>query len=489
MKLSDLQLNRQLYRTQPQTAEVLGADAVASNEAAPPSTAIASGNSVTDINTNAEQINGDVIAPGTIPPSTLDISNFGWTQTCAFSVIDSDTVSWSSGNFTSADGSNTYALAGGTTGNMGASPARTYVYLDIDTSTVEYQVSTSITAPIGIGKVLIAVCQAAIAPSTTATYALVQATQIVGDNVIANTIDAQKLNVGQLSAITADLGTITAGSITGITITGSLFRTATSGQRIEITSSPTNLINFYDDSDLYGSLEVESSGGSGHINLSTPDGAGLFLDTDVGSSGYGGATLSAQGGLVDVSGNATNSYSTLGIQGGGSVGIHGGPSGDEIFSDDGGGDYVPFAMDLIPKDDLYYFLGSASFQWQQLYVGQINGLNSLSLATSLILTGTASFTRNSIIQPTFYHGYVSGTSITKSNTSFTATNPSTGNYTITHNFGSVNYTVQLTVLRASGTGAYTAKLATLGSDTFDVIVFNDTGTSVDSDFMFLLVKN
>ncbi len=240
MELTDLQLNRNLYKTQPQTAETLSADDVAANATPAPSTAIASGNSVTDINTNAEQINGDTIAPGTIPPSTLDIANFGWTQTCAFSVTDADTIAWGAGTFTSADGVNNYSIGAGNTGNMAASPVRTYVYLDINVSIAAYQISTSITAPVGIGKVLIAVCQAAIAPSVTATYALVQATQIVGDNVIANTISAEKMNVAVLSAITANMGSITAG-----TITGAVIQTSASGKRVVMNYSD-NSLTFYD---------------------------------------------------------------------------------------------------------------------------------------------------------------------------------------------------------------------------------------------------
>lgn len=211
--LSDLELSRNLYKTPPQTVETLEADEVASNLSPAPSTAIASGNSVTDINTNAETINGSSITPGTIPQPVLDIANWGWTQSCAFVVFDADTVTWGAGTFTSADGTSVYSISAGTTGNMGASPAKTYVYLDINVSLTVYQISTTATNAIGIGKVLIAVCSAAVAPSVTATYILVQATQIVGDNIIANTVDAEKLNVAILSAITADLGSITAGSI------------------------------------------------------------------------------------------------------------------------------------------------------------------------------------------------------------------------------------------------------------------------------------
>src|SRR3989304_4364843 len=103
MQLDQLFLDRYLYRAK-QVMNTQGADYVSSNVAPPPSTAIASGNSVTDINTNAEFLNGAVIQPGTIPQATLDISNLGWTNTCVFTVTDADTVSWGAGTFTSASG-------------------------------------------------------------------------------------------------------------------------------------------------------------------------------------------------------------------------------------------------------------------------------------------------------------------------------------------------------------------------------------------------
>ncbi len=478
MQLSELELNRQLYKTQPQTAETLSADTVASNLAPPPSTAIASGNSVTDVNTNAETINGSQITPGTIPQPVLDIANWGWTQTCAFSVVDGDTVSWGSGNFKSADGTQNFSISAGSTGNM---TLETYIYLDINVSTTAYQITTNILTPIGIGKVLIAVCKAG---SPTATYNLVQATQIVSDNILANTIVAQKMNVAILSAITANLGTITAGTITGV-----LIRTATTGQRIEITSSPTNLISFYDTSTLYGSLEVLKSGTDGYINLLSQDGAGLSIYTGIGASAFGSATLSGQGGSVDVSGNASNSFAEFGELNGGVFGLHGGPSGAEIYSSDGGSGYIGISSDWFPTADGTYDLGQSGLAWNTVYAKTINGLLTLTIANGLTLTGTASFTRNSISQPTMYHGYCSGTTISKTNTAFTLTNPSTGNYTVSHSFSSSNYTVQVTALRASGSGAYTAKMAVLGTSSFDVIIFDDTGAAVNSDFMFLLLKN
>lgn len=57
-------------------------------------------------------------------------------------------------------------------------------------------------------------------------------TNINGGNIQTNTVTATQINVSQLSAISADIGTITAGTITGATI-----RTAASGARIEMNST------------------------------------------------------------------------------------------------------------------------------------------------------------------------------------------------------------------------------------------------------------
>jgi len=196
MNLTELQLNRNLYKTEPQTSETLGAGDVASNLSPTPSSAIASGNSVTDINTNAEQLNGEVIAPGSIPVTTFDIADLGWIQTCVFSVTDADTVAWTSGVFTSAKGVS-YSISAGNTGNM---TAQNYIYLNINASLTAYQVTTTQSNIIGPGKVLIAVAQNG---SVTASYALTQTIQVVANNIVANT----------LSAISANLGSITAGEI------------------------------------------------------------------------------------------------------------------------------------------------------------------------------------------------------------------------------------------------------------------------------------
>ena len=85
----------------------------------------------------------------------VNISNRGWTQTCVFSVTDTDTVAWAAGVFTAADGTS-YNIDAGNTGNM---VARNFIYLDIAVSTTAYQLTTTATSAVGDGKVLIGVAQ------------------------------------------------------------------------------------------------------------------------------------------------------------------------------------------------------------------------------------------------------------------------------------------------------------------------------------------
>ncbi len=81
--------------------------------------------------------------------------------------------------------------------------------------------------------------------ANTITASQIAANTITGNEILANTITADKLNVVTVSAITANLGSITSGSITGTTITGNVFQTASSGQRIVISNSD-NALKFYD---------------------------------------------------------------------------------------------------------------------------------------------------------------------------------------------------------------------------------------------------
>lgn len=181
-----------------------------------------------------------------------------------------------------------------------------------------------------------------------------------------------------LASLSSNLGTITAGSISGITITGSLFRTASSGNRIEITSTPSNKISFYNGTDEIGYLEVTKTGDAGSLKLYSADGAaGLELVYNVAASQFtelslGGFTqggTSSNGGImmVDSSGTAQRAF-----------GLSHTSNGTPYIDLTGFGGYVEaqFQANLIPNVDASYDLGSASRRWGIVYATNISGTNT-----------------------------------------------------------------------------------------------------------------
>lgn len=285
------------------------------------------------------------------------------------------------------------------------------------------------------------------------------------------------------SSMTMANAGVTAATITGGTITGSLFRTATTGERIEIDTTNINQIRFYDSSTLYGSLEVDKVGTDGYIRLWAYDeGAGLKIDTGIGASGFNSAELFSNGGTLYTNGSASNGYIGLIAKNGGVFFVEGGPSGDILYTD------IPFDSDILPNIDGAYNLGSSSKKWSTIYAYTVNGLTALTVSGS---ANISSLIVNSANIVRTYSAYVSGTSLSKQSTGgvFTASNPATGRYVLTHNWGSSNYTVQATAYRTTGAGAYSAKVSDLSLNSFEVTIFDHAGTAVTSDFMFVVYRN
>lgn len=186
MQLKELYLNRYLYRDNDQDSGTKDSTFMSmdnSDNSAPP---VPSGGAAQDINQG-----NVIIEPGNLPDSTINVGDWGWTQSCVFSSTDTDTVSWGSGTFLDAEG-NSYAISAGNTGNMSA---KTYIYLSLLESETVYQTSTTSSDAVGVGKVIIAVAKN---ESDAATYNLTEAEQIVGDNILVNTIDASKIVTGTL---------------------------------------------------------------------------------------------------------------------------------------------------------------------------------------------------------------------------------------------------------------------------------------------------
>lgn len=126
------------------------------------------------------------------------------------------------------------------------------------------------------------------------------ANSVIAGKIAAGAVSATEISVSQLSAISANLGTVTAGEIQAV-----FYRTATSGNRIEITGAfGADKIRFIDSSGNAGDIVVASGGGMrfdaaqmgfyGHAAASRPTVANL-------TDGTGGTANQT---LEDVSGTS-----------------------------------------------------------------------------------------------------------------------------------------------------------------------------------------
>ena len=102
--------------------------------------------------------------------------------------------------------------------------------------------------------------------SNTITADAIASGTITATELAADSVTADEINVANLAAINADLGSITAGSVTGATLTGNVVRTAASGARIQMTSAGLDAYNSSGtqtlDFGIDGTLRVGPSGGN-----------------------------------------------------------------------------------------------------------------------------------------------------------------------------------------------------------------------------------
>lgn len=171
---------------------------------------------------NMEDTMGPVSAP------RLPTSSRGWGHAVVFSATDNDTIEWAGGaDITLADGT-TYTIDAGNTGNMAA---KTYIYLDIDTSTTVLQTTTDVGVAVGTGKILVAwgQNQGAGLDATFFVFGgvgqgpLVDTANIAGDaitsaKILANTIEAGDIKANTITASEIAANTITTNEIAANTI-------------------------------------------------------------------------------------------------------------------------------------------------------------------------------------------------------------------------------------------------------------------------------
>jgi len=150
-------------------------------------------------------------------------------------------------------------------------------------------------------------------------------TKIDGGDVYTGTVTADKITVTSLSALNANLGTITAGNIGGVTITGGTIRTAATAARFNMTS--TALVAYSEDSgypEVFRVQLADDSGfHSGDIVLGDYDNdKGLFWNNDT-------TTFTVKG-EVDITGG---SFSGSVDVGDGSVIIDGVNNNIKVYDD------------------------------------------------------------------------------------------------------------------------------------------------------------
>ena len=253
----------------------------------------------------------------------------------------------------------------------------------------------------------------------------IQANAVIAGKIAANAVTATEINVSTLSAISANIGTVTAGtlsavSISGATITGTTLTTASSGQRVVLTST---LAQFYNSS---GTEIVDTYAASNsYIIKGMQSASSIYFD-----HGSTGTTAFLANGTIKA-----------------------------VFNGGSGAHFSPFSNGGLS-------LGQSGAAWDGIF-----------------LIGTLRYQATD--QAVVYWGYVSGTTLSPDNTTWSVTNPSTGIYTVTHGLGHTNYVVNVTPF-ASVVKNITVSGRT--TTTFTVRVANLSDALENNDWMFTLYE-
>ena len=150
---------------------------------------------------------------GSTGPSGADASN--WGSTLTFSALDYNTVGWTGGHIYTAGVDYIISSAASGTGNMTAETAY-YIYLKPSVSITELQVTTVATDAVGIDQILVCVAYPNSNVLVTAQFQVFGGRGgvfINADNIAAKCITADEIVGNSLSAISANIGTVTSGII------------------------------------------------------------------------------------------------------------------------------------------------------------------------------------------------------------------------------------------------------------------------------------
>ena len=217
--------------------------------------------------------------------SSTDISLLDLTHDLAFVSTDADTVSWDNG----AGGSATITLSNGRTftisaGNTGNMAALTYIYLSPADSSTVLQATTTATTAMGANKKLMAIAQNQTDGAVFQVYTGKGGVAIHPDSVITASLSAIVANLGSITAgtiVLAASGHIRAGQTAFDAGTGYFLGIESSTPKFSIGVSTGNKVTWDGTS-----LVVRTPGITAH-KFNIPWTSGLWTVVDIGVTTYG----------------------------------------------------------------------------------------------------------------------------------------------------------------------------------------------------------
>jgi len=300
-------------------------------------------------------------------PATTDITMIA---------VDNDTVSWSAGNVAFADGTTESVTTTGSPKTL-AAPDTHYVYKLLGNSTLQF--TTTFTTAIGNDRTFLGIV-------TTISDVNEFASVFLYGDTGGPTISAAIGNFGKLSALTANLGAVTAGTIDGVTITGGTIQTASSGQRVKMSGSVIDKVEWTNASGTPIS-NVQYNVGTDIFHFFNSSGSVRI--TAGGSDGYDFTTTSlkiASGNSLDMNNGAITSCGDIELDsltkdGAGNILINdiidmggrnilnvGQLECDSLIKD-GAGDITVFDT-LLPSGTVN--LGSSGARWDSIFAVSVN---------------------------------------------------------------------------------------------------------------------
>jgi len=306
----------------------------------------------------ANTITASGITKGVIP-ATVDISMLA---------SDNDTVTWSAGNVAWADGTTEAITTTGSPKTL-AAPDVHFVYKLLGNSTLQF--TTTFSTAIGTDRVFLG-------QIITLTDANEFATVFLFGDTGGPIFTAAVGSFGKLSALTANLGEVTAGTVTGL-----LIRTSASGKRVEISSADT--LDFYSASAKVG--DVDSDGAGNIVIRALAAGAGVIsieADAQVDMKAGGvvrftvaAATLTSTVNLAMGNNNISSvsdiSLDSITKDGAGNIAVN------DIF--DMNSNNIIDTADLVPSASVTRSIGSNILHYANGYIRFINAIEASAPGT------------------------------------------------------------------------------------------------------------